>query len=44
MSVNERIKVTVQRIIYKKPVVAYFSDFDCLSAATSRNRKSKSEK
>ena len=31
--------VTIQRIIYKKPVVAYFSDFDCLNEVAPHNRK-----
>ena len=34
---SEKYLVTIQRIIYKKPVVAYFSDFDCLSAASSQS-------
>ncbi len=33
--------VTIQHIINKKPVVAYFFDFDCLNEVSSQSRKNK---
>ncbi len=41
MEYNINLLVTIQYIIYKEPVVAYFSDFDCLSAASSQSHKNK---